>query len=185
MSRVIYLALFAGSLLGCQVMRSVESNKLPSFEITLDENISAQKGIVWPKHSNGSPLEFKAIQEPCEILLHIPKGRQFKFNARDAVLKQNDGVVQSVRITVPVQAVEYEQAISILEAEYSKIAAQQDKNFTGDVERWKKSNPTPGWPDTRMSRVFLKDGVKLELGVETVYEGGADKWVSFFHFYTN
>jgi hypothetical protein len=166
-------------------MNSAKRNALPAVEVALGQSIQSIKGIEWAKYTDGRPFELVLVQKPSELLLHLPGNRRFKFDVRNADLKQSNTNLRLVRVRLPVEAVEYPQAISILETEYLKVTALRDEQFANKLAGWKKEQPTTDWPQTRMARVTIESGVNLELGVETVYVQGGDKWVAFLEFYVD
>lgn len=185
MSRVAFLTLLIALLASCNSMNSAERNALPAVEVALGQSTGSLKGIEWAKYTDGRLFELMLVQKPSEVLLHLPGNRSFKFEVRNADLKQSNGNLRLVRVRLPVEPVEYPQAISILETEYSRVTALRDAQFATRLAEWKKEQPTTDWPQTRMARVTIEGGVNLELGVETVYVPGGDKWVAFLEFYVD
>jgi len=186
MLKLIWLTtLFLGVFASSQSAGSDKGGTLPYVEVALGQSIESIKGIKWPKYSNGSAFELKLIQEPSELLIHLPGGKDLKFKVRNADLHQEKGKLHSVTVRLPIEPLDYQQAIATLDTEYEKLTETRDKVFASTLEGWKTKKLTPGWPETLMSRVTIEDGVKLELGIQTVYHQGEDKWVSFLQFYVH
>jgi len=117
------------------------------------------------------------------MFIRFPSGTELNFKARNADLNQENAIVCSIQVRLPVEPLDYDEALTALEAEYSRISRTRDSRLASELESWKNKKPIQGWPDTRMTRTDFENGVKLELGVESVYHNGTNKWVGFLTFY--
>lgn len=184
MKTLVYLVLLSfPAIFGCYTNQDAKRDKLPHVKVSLGKSINLLEGKKWPTHTDGRLFEAMLIQEPCNLLIEMPSGNKLIFDVRNADLHQEDSVISDIKIRMPVEPVDYQEAITQLDTQYSKLTRTRDPDFSKAIENWKSRNLTPGWPESRMTRVNLENNVSLELGIETVYYKGADKWVFFLTFY--
>jgi hypothetical protein len=168
---------------GCYTESEVRRGKLPHVEVSLGKSISLIEARKWPTHSDGRLFEAMLIQEPCDLVIHLPSGIKLNFEVRNADLHQENSVVSDVKVRMPIEPLDYGEAITRLDDMYSRLAKARDPQFSKKIESWRENPPTPGWPQSNMTRVNFENNVELELGIETVYYKGADKWAYFLTFY--
>lgn len=168
---------------GCYTGSEAKRGKLPQVEVSLGKSIALVKARKWPTHTDGRLFEAMLIQEPCDLIIHLPNGNDLNFEVRNADLHQENSVVSDIKIRMPVEPVGYEEAITQLDNLYSKLTKARDPEFSKAIDNWRENPPAPGWPQSKMTRVNFENNVELELGIETVYYKGADKWAVFLTFY--
>jgi hypothetical protein len=184
MRKLVYLALvlFMADF-GCYSDSQAKRDKLPRVEVSFGKNISLFKAKKWPTYTDGRLFETTLIQEPCELVIHLPSGKDLNFEVRNADLQQENSIINNIKIRMPVEPLDYQEAIKRLDEQYSRLTKTRDPDFSKAVEEWKKRVPTPGWPETHMTRVHLEEHVELELGIQSVKHKGVDKWEFFLTFY--
>lgn len=168
---------------GCYTESEAKRAKLPRVEVSLGKSISLIETQKWPTHRDGRLFGAMLIQEPCDLIIHLPSGNKLNFEVRNADLHQENSVVSDIKVRMPIEPLDYREAITHLDNLYSKLAKARDPEFSKTVDNWRENPPAPGWPQSKMTRVNFENDVDLELGIETVYYKGADKWAVFLTFY--
>ncbi len=184
MKRITYILLLLFlTLTSCRANEPINQDDLPRIEVYLGKSLEYFRGAKWPKYDGEILFEFNLIQHPSELTIYFPSGRKLIFKVRNADFDQENAIIENIKIRLPIKPLEYQEAITNLESEYSKIANSKDSTFQSRIEEWKKAKLVPGWPDSKRTAFHFEKDIDIGLGVESVEYQGKQMWLYFFEFY--
>jgi hypothetical protein len=146
-------------LLGCKPERKPVALVI---DVWMNQSLENVTGKPWPRaKAGGAPLGMTAVEQPCEVALHLPSTRTLNLRSRQTTLQQERGIVTLVSVLPLDELVEFETAI----AKAEEIARQQniqDRKFQETLSHWRDAPPNrdPFGPKY-MARVAIEPGVNM------------------------
>jgi hypothetical protein len=114
----------------------------------------------WPRSDDGQPLGMTAIQQPCELTLHLPSTKTLRLTSKQTILQQEGGIVTLVSV-LPLEApLDFGSALAKAQETARKLEIS-DRKLLERLSHW--SNPSDGnKSDPKyMARARVEPGVNL------------------------
>lgn len=181
MAAVVSLLLLGWS--GCNKMQ--ETNSVPTVEVWLLESVERMQGHSWTRYDDGRPLETIAIEKPCNLIIHLPNGKQLQMWSKATTFSQEQGIIKSIAPLPLNELVEYQQAIDEAKSIIQKINPSEEEKlqFVEKMSKWEAKNPSPsGFMNfADLIKIEEKSSVFIEIKADS---GGSGKWFVALDFTT-
>jgi hypothetical protein len=128
----------------CLVACSPERKAVnPVIDVWMNESVEKMTGKRWPRARDGDPLGMTAVEQPAEIVVHLPGTTALRFRSKHTVLQQERGMVTLVSVLPLDKAVDFQTAITKAE-EISRGHGVTDKRFHETILHWRDAPPERG-----------------------------------------
>ena len=159
-----------------KVRKAMMETKLPVIEVWLMDSTDRVKGRPWPTYDDGRPLEITAVEEPFELVLHLPSGREIRMRAKAATFEQDNGVVSQVSPLPLMGLVEFRDAVAEAKRIAADLRVDTDPQLRARLMEWQGQNPEADMfsNPVYMARAQLETGVLLYIEIKPHPNG--DGW---------
>lgn len=174
---IVAIAVLIGlmTLLIAMVTRRQSTNqKVQDVEIWLSKPVSKIKGITWTKY-DGKNFEVESIEQPSNLILHLPNGKVFQTQSKHIYLFQKKDLVTNIITDPLMDPVSFDRAKEEGKIVATKLNIKKESEVWEQLNAWSESSE---WSARYMTREELSDKVSLSLEINNVlgYPHETDNW---------
>lgn len=143
-------------------------------EVWINESIERVSGKRWPRASDGTPLSMRAIEEVCEIVLHLPTKGSWAIASKQTIMQQQRNFVTVVAVLPFAGTLNFASALAAAD---NFVAAHQirDIRFLERLANWRTAPPNKS-PFGSGYRAITQIDKGVDLVLELKYQASRDAW---------
>jgi hypothetical protein len=136
------------------------------MDVWINQSVEKVAGRPWPHAKDGEPLGMTAVEQPCEVVLHLPSANTLRLKSKQTVLQQERGIVTSVSVLPLDELVDFGTAIVKAE-EIARQHGIQERKFYEVISHWRDAPPNRDpFAPKYMARTAVEPGINLYVNLK-------------------
>jgi hypothetical protein len=150
--------------------------------VWLDGSVDKVRGIDWTKDERGL-RDVTCEQDPLDITIHFPSGRQFSHYSRVTFLDQVDGIVCHVDLTPIKLPADFRSAVDVLKEIGKSLSISTNEHFATEIDNWLNEIPPSDSFESRSLKCDVEKGVHIYAEIRTIGSEVEKGWLLNLEFY--